>query len=556
MQIINGEILNIGDYVSIKFTDPFVSVKKFNDYSDVVIGETTSRFFVKEFRYSYDNQEYSSWRELTNLNLQTFTLQKKVFIEVKYTRDGTDTTGSLNVKEFDIITDYITPPKYQNQNCLSECVKCDAILNDCEDTFDPYKLVQINCLKSAIESAVSKRYAHQSRYWRVNPDIDTKDVIFKEYSLGKYESEKCIPIIIPDNALPDNDISFTAGDMDFYDLPFEVHILVSDWSKQFGALKYPAEGDALYIDILDRMYQVDSSYLFKPMGAGTGTYYRVNLAKWQDTVNNQFPTTEREKIDELTTSFEEIFGGEHEDELRKYSKEEQYTVQTYQKDAIRMTIDKLVEITDYKLVNNWTVISNSYYNLSKVNNTPAVVYSAKPLLEENMTFMSWINIPSALTSENTIINGFTTNKGIKISVTSNTLKVYLNSNVYTLPFTYTLNKWYGIVVTVANDFNELIFDVYELPTSLSTNTEFDDDNLDLVSTSSVQITPELFNVDINYMLQQSNVLMTNIRLFDKIVEPESRSLVLNQSTVGENQHALLIDNANKPLDLIYHRVLN
>ena len=559
MVVSNGILSNVGDYVLITFNSSFDQIKTINDYTDTITAETTNKFFNKEFRYSYDNKEFSTWFELNDFYLSQVIIQPSIYLEVKYTREGTDTSGTMVVSEFDFNITYITPPKLQNQTCNSCVCTNDMSNTDSSLAFNPYQLDGFFCLKNIMETAINKVYSHSTRYWRALPDQKTRDIIFKEYSLYNHDAEKCVPIMIPDNQLPDNQVQFTMSDMDFYDLPFEVQVLKTAWQEIYGADSYPAKEDALYIDILDRMYVVDSSYLFKPMGTTTGTYYRLHLIKWQDAVSNQFPTEERGKIDDLVTSFEEVFGEENAETIDHYAKPEQYMFQTDDHDNIRKSVNNSLAFVQYDLVNNWTTIAQSYYDLSSIPVSEiGLRYRTNPLLSDGtLTFTSWFNVKSStdLTQEQILMQGIDGSEGIKYSLLNGNFIITVNGTPHPFTFTPTKGIWYGFVASYSNKFKEATLHVYSIPDNTSTvNTEFDTNELNLEINEKITLSSlDEFNLTTYYQLVKSGVLITNIRLFNKNIDFEDHSYVLNQYTVKENEYALLIDNAIKPLNLIWTR---
>lgn len=80
-----------------------------NGFTDVIVGETASRFFEKEFRYTTDMIHWSDWIELNTANLQSIAIkpQYDFQFEYKYTRKGTDSTGQLDAQTIELLYDEI-----------------------------------------------------------------------------------------------------------------------------------------------------------------------------------------------------------------------------------------------------------------------------------------------------------------------------------------------------------------------------------------------------------------------------------------------------------------
>ena len=97
MAVVGNTLSAIGDVLYIYSQGAISGQVQINSYTDVTVGETATRFFDKQFRYSLDGLNYSSWEPLTNLNLQnvTGTVTSLLFMEFRYERVGTDPSGLL-----------------------------------------------------------------------------------------------------------------------------------------------------------------------------------------------------------------------------------------------------------------------------------------------------------------------------------------------------------------------------------------------------------------------------------------------------------------------------
>lgn len=114
MSLGSGQFDNIGDNFTLQLS-PINKVIAFNFFTDGTTGETPSAYFKKEFRYSTDGGlNFTPYQDLTDPNLQAIVLLilKVYYIEVRYTRDGTDPAGS-------IFWDYFNLDVTQDQNVVS-----------------------------------------------------------------------------------------------------------------------------------------------------------------------------------------------------------------------------------------------------------------------------------------------------------------------------------------------------------------------------------------------------------------------------------------------------
>jgi hypothetical protein len=98
MAIVENISSEIGDVLRIRTNVPIVGVVSLYSFLDGTQGETGTRFFTKEFRYSTDGgTNFTAWQELTSINVQGITVNRKdlFVIEYKYQRSGSDNTGEL-----------------------------------------------------------------------------------------------------------------------------------------------------------------------------------------------------------------------------------------------------------------------------------------------------------------------------------------------------------------------------------------------------------------------------------------------------------------------------
>lgn len=110
---VNGNIVSeIGDVITITPNVPIVGLSAISGFVDVILGETGTRYFDKEFRYSLDGGlNYGEWIALTTPNLANVPNNPKFDfkVEYRYTRSGTDGSGVLVLEQIDIAGTYNLP---------------------------------------------------------------------------------------------------------------------------------------------------------------------------------------------------------------------------------------------------------------------------------------------------------------------------------------------------------------------------------------------------------------------------------------------------------------
>jgi hypothetical protein len=550
--------LALGESVVFRYDLPFSGVQLVNGFVDSTTVETVNKYLIKEFRYSIDNIQFSLWDDMTTLSLQNIVLSDPIWIEARYTREGSDNSGVIDIFSFELDLTYKKPDKFQRQDCRVDCSSCEEIATEVNTAVNMYPIDRLSCLKNQIEYGVTKQYGRVSKYWRSIPDDDSRDVIFKEYSLNNVQAFREIRILIPKNALPDAQVQFTMTDMEFYEMPFEIHINRAEWEAVFGVNTSPGRKDIIYICVLDRLYHIESAY--QPKGTGFGTFFKVNLVKFQDEVGHGYTEDVRQELDDLIESVEDIFGAEADAEIIQATKPQQLTFQATEFDDVREQLK--IKPTTYSLENNWSVVSKNYYDLTGVAaNADAVVYRSAASVSDVISITGWVRInPLAnLANDQVVLYGSNgVDKGVKMYINSAGLNIWFNNTVYTFAVPFVVNSWYGIVINVSIYFKQVNVSVFTIPPfDRFVNTEGQSSKLlPFFSENRLVTTLTSFSIDDKWKLVGSQLDFTNLRIFNKIIDEVNQPKVLSQFIVKDNQFAIVIDNALEQLDLIYRKPFN
>ncbi len=684
----------VGDSIIIRLTNAYKNVESITGFSDVTFGETTDADITKEFRWGTDGENFSEFIVLTNLSLGALTLDstKDFWIEYRYTvaSGGVGTTDSevfqfnsiaLEVVEVTgtvseaFLEDYdgdstITLDPYASQSSSQagggSSTPSGLIISECDKSsyFDPYALGTGNNMYLQLSNMVNDIFGHKVKYYRVAGDVRAQDVILKEYSLYNIKGMKEINIMVPDNEFPTRAASFNVFGMEWED--FEVHVTKYEYQTAFGTGTRPRVRDYLYFPIIDTMWEVNAVALADEFNMQS-TYYRVMLTKYQkratvDQVSVEsggssgLTQVQTEELDKLVTTIEEVVNVDkgkdfetQEQEFEKVTKPKQFaTIGAGKYDFVRSELSTKVKIVDYKINNNWTIVSKNYYALNEIEPTKPnevlsifykhkVKFSAtddraftfwfksklKPLKTQNynkyITLTSLSNsggyLQIALSSEipttkikvgdriqiaNTTdydglhtvrevttgqeivlettfvsstmsggkarlkeeayvvygrhrtetgsqgidvkaYNGFIT---IKINDTEHVFNIENKLAEWDTDSTDSVYCWYGLVINLNHSFNQLAAYIYKLnKLSNINNPQGQDTGLELVADETKTITPVAVESGDVYMIPNAPIHLTNLRVFNKCVEEEDHSLILNQYVVRDSQHALLVDNA-------------
>jgi hypothetical protein len=532
---------------------------------DYFLVPNQSNKFDYEFRWSQTGGSFSEFAELNKtsnigdlFNLD-FNGSLPLYLDLKAEVSALSGGNALSLISITYTTE---TTEGIVEACPNFCVECldpfamdgcaNIIVEECNDNlFNPYNLSKSTKFIKQISGLVNNIFGHEVNYFRTEPDMRTEDVTLMEYSLHNVVDNQTIKILVPGNEFPEESITFDIFGMDFAD--FEIHITQEEFDRAFGERdsdgnliksRYPRSKDYMYIPIINRMYEVHTIALADEFNK-TNSYWRVMLKKYQERTSvskNEFDAA----TDVLTTGVEEIFGERQREEQEKDTNPQQFkTVISAYKDGIRKFYNKALEIIDFDLKNRWTVVSKNYYDLTKIaENEIAIEYEENSSLEtgKNIAFSAWFNPRfSSGTGDHFVIGDSTALTGFKTYINDTEFKVMVNGNTTT--FNHGLNlsqKWYGFVLNISNEFSSISLSIYTindagLPQASSGKL--------LEEFNEVKSLNEVWNSNSKFQLRGNGMYMTNIRIFDQMIEEEQRSNILNQYIVRDNQLSRVIDNA-------------
>lgn len=96
-----GVANKIGDEI-IYTLKPLGGISSINSFTDVITGETVTRYFRKYVSVAIEGLFFTDYKLLTNTELQAILINKtnSYVLKIKYVRAGTDNTGSLTLHNF------------------------------------------------------------------------------------------------------------------------------------------------------------------------------------------------------------------------------------------------------------------------------------------------------------------------------------------------------------------------------------------------------------------------------------------------------------------------
>lgn len=106
---INDRILsNVGDSIVVVVNSIISGKITITAFSETLNGITANRYVSKRFRISLDNIFWSEWLEFTPENICNIQhlVENNFYIQIKYTREGSDTTGEIEFENVNFIGDF------------------------------------------------------------------------------------------------------------------------------------------------------------------------------------------------------------------------------------------------------------------------------------------------------------------------------------------------------------------------------------------------------------------------------------------------------------------
>jgi len=533
-----------------------------------------NNFFDYQFKWSQEpiGSEGGVMSEYRPLTLGTgpsdllglvFDPTKPLWITIGFTVNRLSTAHSLSLLSIEFVRqteagEIISCPEYCTDctdpyamnGCANIVVACD------ENLYNPYALQKPAQLYKQITDLSTSIFGHPVKYFRVEPDQRSRDVILMEYSLYNVKESGEFKIMVPDNEMPSHNFEFNMYGMGFED--FEIHVTRTEFESAFGTGLHPRMRDYLYFPLMNRMYEV-SAVTFADEFNMEQTYWRVMLRKYEERTSTiQTDTVVEQELDDLITGIDEVFGEEIQQEYAQVAKPEQYqTIFSPVGDGIRDRIHNSLSILDTEIRNKWTIISKNTYDLSSIKDVgiEAVVYKRKSVLasNDNMAVTLWFK-PNLTTinSTATLLDGLIDSKGLKLSTTKDHVVVQLNGDTHNVAYDapITSDAWYGLVFNLNNKYNQISTNVYRLePGNNFIPSNSTQESITSIANSTIDISSYGWSTDKQWALMPGQVKLTNVRLFKKPIELEQRLNVLQQYVVRDNQLATVIDNAVPSIQL-------
>lgn len=360
--------------VTVKNLTPYFGVTSILGIIKNIYGDTNN--YKIEYRFSYDNKNFSDWFTDQNLFINAIRLSPSKDNQL-WPEFRIQYTGFKKLYVSSIILDVISelmdnPPECV---CKEAAFQLPQIPVNYFNPYDPKIVNKFLDFQKKMSYTVTEFFGHECDYIRIIPDRDYSDFVLLEDGLYKEDTKvPCIgfKIMVNNNEFPDPIFNFTPFGVEFQK-PFEVHIDINYFQQKFGEGTAPQKGDIIRLPIENRVYEIKSSTPQKDFMRNT-LYWRVELGKWQPRSNVVLSDETNKILKDYTTSVSELFGKIQTDEIKDKANPGQLTPTDRYHDENRQIVnyDSWIEKIDYTI--DSTSIFNYYYDNAKPfligNNTP------------------------------------------------------------------------------------------------------------------------------------------------------------------------------------------
>jgi hypothetical protein len=439
--------------------------------------------------------------------------------------------------------------------------------------YNPYQQTQANNLLNKLSNDAMEVFGHRVQYFVTDPDSKGIDYSLHEYGLFTIACEGELKVAVDNNLFPDNQIIMNQFDLNLFD-SFEIHITKESFKSLFGVERRPSKEDLVYFCDINRLFIVDHAQQFRNFN-NYAIYYKVVLKKYNKSANVQAGEQSiRDRVNQLTnnSTIDQLFNIENKKDKSAVANKDQQ--QPLTRDPIRVELDNGILINTLiikELVeNSTTIISKQHYDFSEVlGMDPIVKYknvNSVLKVSDNIGFYAWFNLKNYLEGEEHNFFNFyddANSLGWKTTLVSDSIVTTLNSDSYTWSFNgssgdiaLSEDVWYCYVINIDQRQRKMSQYIYKR------NVEDDEEDRARLLNSTIlkpvyslvnqDITPIEYELDSTILahIENSDMKLTNIRLFSDIIPETEHNKLLNQYIIADDSKYLIFaDNASMKLNL-------
>lgn len=357
--------------------DPICGITKFTNFLEDLIIATPNTLdltkLTRAFRYSRNRLDWSLWYEITPLNLgdaDDILMDDcdDFYFEIKYTYDdGTsdELSTPIIINEIKLrFNQKSTVANTYSPKVLCSDEKCSSIIQNRDPSFRPYNVDSAIGMYQELSYFTNQLYGHQVVYFRTLPESDSGDFVFKEWTLYKNIDRKCIKVMVKDNVFPENTPKYADYGIGFQ-LPFEIEVDHKYFQSIFGVSSEPRKRDFLYFPLLNRMYEIQGSFLYRGFMMAP-TYWKIQLKKYNPNIDMLLTDDTRTFLDNVILSADQLFADEVKADIADATMPAQYSKITTTFDSSRKAIHPDIVQRPLKYTFNFAPLIENYYDLSNI----------------------------------------------------------------------------------------------------------------------------------------------------------------------------------------------
>lgn len=516
-----------------------------NDFSLLEIYDGNTRLNNEELDWSYstDSVVWSCWMSYDKAGNNLFDLETDYFIRAKVNSPITKVT--YNGIE---TNDYSTS--------LAKCFDFDNVIQN-PNQYNPYANTEYAMgLYQQLTETVNAVVGIPIYYFKLAPNVGSKDITFKEYTLMDVDAVKQIKLIVNENQMPSSKPEFSEWGFDF-STDWETEISKTMFASAFGVNAHPMEGDLVYIPMMKRMWMVNGSYEEKNEGfMWQTTTFKVALVKYQEKGSVDLGDTEDFINTLVANKYEDLFGndenrqsGQATVECPEYAAMPIYPV--FESDAVRKYVSmsegyfdlnaKLISSPKY---NKGIVIAENMYDWTNVLNECIIAYQT-PFIGTDGT-LSFIITTGNKNCEGKLFNVSNIEININITNQKTVLSVF-----ELLDLELDSNKTYLVYIRWSKSMNLLEMSAihYTYPSNIplynlqNYHYKLDFNNIKTVVTK--------YDIELEQCEKKDVITysfdgkITNIKVYDRYIDNVSELIQMYPT----NQHLLINDTARKFVEL-------
>lgn len=429
-----------------------------------------------------------------------------------------------------------------------------------------------------LNSFIGQSNSWKCTYILTDPAGKGIDHVLHEQQIHNMTMMKELNIIVPDNQFPVDNMMFSGLDLDLIQ-SFEIHILKDTFKNTFGVEFRPGKKDIVYICDINQLWEVEQ--MFPKRGfMNAEVYYRVFMKKYNDRASRQAANTKdglaaKDFVTALTkyTTLDDLFGINVNNEIKKNTKNinnpvvvnpsQQYTHTSLL--TIRKNMNTKVTIKNEEIWNASLTVAKTIYEMPiKSKRLKLVEYNTTDQnidKADNRAISFWFKTSDYDQAWDwTLLSNYdyTTNKGYKINIFQGALQFTFNSNSWQIPLQgFSKDTWYCFLINIDQIQGKLELAVY---------TRQSEDGVNLTSSALLLFNKMIFDITSDTFTHTSDIFiggidtfditgnrntwyMTNIRIYNQVMDKVQRASVLNQHTIEDAQLTLLVDNSETVLQL-------